>query len=113
MTEFHPFMIGLFENSWRAAMLILAIFALRYMLGKKIPPGWRFGIWLLVAVPLIFRISFPASWSIFNLVPSGSELLGMTAAIDGGSQIRSADFVNNTGSMPRFFRFIGKVGTFP
>lgn len=82
MTEILTFTIGLLENSWKAAVLIFAIFALRYFLGKKIPPAWRFGIWLFVAVPLLFHFSFPASWSVFNLLPSGSELLGMAASIE-------------------------------
>lgn len=102
MTEILAFATGVFAHSWKAAILIIAIFALRSLVGKKIPPAWRFGIWLLVVIPLLFQISLPASWSIFNLIPSGSELVDMVS-IEPTKQHQVGHLALTGTSIPQFF----------
>lgn len=102
MTEILTLTIWVFENSWKAALLIVAIFAMRSLVGKKIPPAWRFGIWLLVVIPLLFHMSLPAAWSIFNLVPSGSELVGMAASIESSSQLHAGQVAWKATMVPQF-----------
>lgn len=71
---------AVFSNSWKAVLLIAAIFGLRFLFGKKISPAWRFSLWLGVAIPLIFHISLPFSWSVFQVIPSGSQLFDFSAS---------------------------------
>ena len=96
MTEITIFTIWVFELSWKVALLIAAIFVLRFLVGRRIPPAWRFAIWFLVLVPLLFQVSLPASWSVFNLIPTGSELVGMAASIEPTQQFHAKHMDWNT-----------------
>jgi bla regulator protein BlaR1 len=75
MTEFFSLPILIFEQSWDAALLIIALFCTLGLIGKRLHPAWRFSLWLLIAVPLFVHLSVPSSWSIFNLIPSGHKFI--------------------------------------
>ncbi|MDR1964134.1 MAG: M56 family metallopeptidase [Planctomycetaceae bacterium] len=77
MTELFSLPILVFEQSWNAALLIIALFCILGIIGKRLHPAWRFGIWLLIVIPLFIHISMPSSWSIFNLIPSGQKFLNV------------------------------------
>ncbi|MDR1142531.1 MAG: M56 family metallopeptidase [Planctomycetaceae bacterium] len=85
MTEFFSLPVLIFEQSWDATLLIIALFCTLGLIGKRLHPAWRFGIWLLIIVPLFLHISVPSSWSIFNLIPSGQKLIDfvMLPAVGG------------------------------
>ena len=67
----------LIVQSARAAVLILAILLLRFVLGKRIPPAWRHAIWGLVPLQLLLVVSIPSSISLLNLWGSGSVEFGV------------------------------------
>lgn len=79
--------VAVFAHSWKAMLLIAAIFVLRFFLGKKISPAWRFSLWLVVAVPLLVHVSPPSSWSIFHVVPTGSQLLDLAPSADTAQEV--------------------------
>ena len=60
----------LIVQSSRAAVLILAILLLRFLVGKRIPPAWRHAIWGLVPLQLLLVVSIPSSVSLLNIVKS-------------------------------------------
>ena len=61
-------MTMLFVQSFRTALLILAILLLRLFLGSRIPPAWRHAIWGLVPLQLLLIVSIPSSISLLNFV---------------------------------------------
>ena len=58
--------------SWRAAVLIVMIFAAQIVVGRWLGPAWRYRLWLLVLIRLMLPTSIESSLSIFNyLRPDG------------------------------------------
>jgi beta-lactamase regulating signal transducer with metallopeptidase domain len=64
---------AVWRASWQAAVLGLAVVAVSRLLGERIAPRWRYLLWCIVAVRLLW-VTTPASpWSAFNLVRWGRE----------------------------------------
>ncbi len=55
------------ENSVAATVLIFLVWAVQGTFGKRIPPRWKHGLWLLVALRLVLPAAPTAAFSIFNL----------------------------------------------
>lgn len=54
-------------GSWRTAWLILLLVALRRLVRGRIPAQVWFLAWIVVAVRLLVPVSFPTTWSPYNL----------------------------------------------
>ena len=79
----------LIVQSARAAVLILAILLLRFVLGKRIPPAWRHAIWGLVPLQLLLVVSIPSSISLLNLWgTTGDGGLGIGVGVES-SQVET------------------------
>ena len=67
---------AVWRASWQAAVLALVIMVLLRLLGDRISPQWRYLLWSVVVIRLLW-VTTPASpWSAFNLVrwnPEASE----------------------------------------
>ena len=59
---------AIWRASWQAAVLALLVVLLLRSLGERLSPRWRFLLWSVVLIRLLF-VATPASpWSVFNLV---------------------------------------------
>lgn len=89
--DVHPWLFGLFKASWQAGLLVLVVLAAQALLGARLSPRWRAGLWLLVVGRLLLPISVPSTASVFNVVPSwpaaGSPAPGQASE----NQIRAQD----------------------
>lgn len=63
------FLILLGQDSMQAGVLVLAVLLARKILGARLTPRWRSGLWLLVMVRLLLLVSFSSVVSVFNLMP--------------------------------------------
>src|SRR5579863_537452 len=59
---------AVWRASWQAAVLALLVVILLRCCGERLAPRWRFLLWSVVVLRLLF-VATPASpWSVFNLV---------------------------------------------
>ena len=54
----------LLRTSLEASLLILAVLGLRLMLGARLSPAWRIGLWLLVGTKLMLPAFIPAGFGL-------------------------------------------------
>ncbi|MHB1079262.1 MAG: M56 family metallopeptidase [Prosthecobacter sp.] len=54
----------LLRTSLEASLLILAVLGLRLMLGTRLSPAWRIGLWLLVGTKLMLPAFIPAGFGL-------------------------------------------------
>ncbi|MBB5030913.1 M56 family metallopeptidase [Prosthecobacter vanneervenii] len=54
----------LLRTSLEASVLILAVLGLRLMLGTRLSPAWRIGLWMLVGVKLMLPAFIPAGFGL-------------------------------------------------
>lgn len=54
----------LLRTSLEASLLILAVLGLRLMLGARLSPAWRIGLWMLVGVKLMLPAFIPAGFGL-------------------------------------------------
>jgi beta-lactamase regulating signal transducer with metallopeptidase domain/biopolymer transport protein ExbD len=52
------------RTSLEASLLILAVLALRWMLGTRLTPAWRIGLWMLVGMKLMLPAFIPAGFGL-------------------------------------------------
>ncbi|WP_395719113.1 M56 family metallopeptidase [Prosthecobacter sp.] len=52
------------RTSLEASLLILAVLGLRLMLGTRLSPAWRIGLWMLVGAKLMFPAFIPAGFGL-------------------------------------------------
>ncbi len=97
----------LLRTSLEASLLILAVLGLRLMLGTRLSPAWRIGLWLLVGTKLMLPAFIPAgfglgAWFQQNEAARVSEVSAapVVAAVDF---VRTAD----AGSVPMVSESIG------
>lgn len=78
------------RTSIEASVLILAVLALRLMLGTRLSPSWRIGLWMLVGIKLMLPAFIPAGF--------GLGTLGMETndRVDRNGSILSAPAVLST-----------------
>ena len=68
--EFHH-LPSLFKASWQGAVLILLVLAAQLILGRRLNPRWRYGLWLLVLIRLSLPWTIPSPLSVFNYLHLG------------------------------------------
>lgn len=54
----------LLRTSLEASLIILAVMGLRLMLGTRLSPAWRIGLWILVGVKLMLPAFIPAGFGL-------------------------------------------------
>ncbi|MEZ5388205.1 MAG: M56 family metallopeptidase, partial [Prosthecobacter sp.] len=65
----------LLRTSLEASILILAVIGLRMMLGARLTPAWRIGLWMLVGAKLMLPAFIPAGFGLGAwLQPEGSSV---------------------------------------
>jgi bla regulator protein blaR1 len=71
---------GIFQwvlhTTWQAAVLAGLILLAQQMLRKRMPPSWRYGLWLLLVIRLLMPLSPPSALSIFNLAKTAPTSRG-------------------------------------
>jgi len=60
--------------SWQGGVLAIAVALLLWSLGERVAPRWRFLLWGVVLARLLVVATPVSPWSLFNLVPSGTEM---------------------------------------
>jgi len=64
----HPLAAWVARSSFQATVLVVLILLLRWALGKRLSPGWRSALWLLVLVRLALPAAPRSDLSLFNLL---------------------------------------------
>src|SRR5258708_5342296 len=62
------------RTSWQASVLALLIVLVQVVLRKKLSPGWRYGLWLLLVARLVIPIPPCSPLSIFNVAKLPEKL---------------------------------------
>jgi bla regulator protein BlaR1 len=68
-----PLLHWLQRTSIEASLLILAVLGLRLMLGTRLDPAWRIGLWMLVGAKLMLPAFIPAGFGIGSLWKDTSD----------------------------------------
>lgn len=59
--------IWLLRASWQASVLVGLVLLVQWVFGKKLSPGWRYALWLLVLFRLAMPVTPQSRLSVFNL----------------------------------------------
>lgn len=62
------------RTSLEASLLILAVLGLRLMLGTRLSPAWRIGLWMLVGAKLMLPAFIPAGFGLGSLLKDPNDL---------------------------------------
>ena len=68
MQTFFTHVSVLLRISWQASILIVLVLAAQWCCGNRLPPRWRYALWMLVLLRLALPWSFPSPVSLFNVV---------------------------------------------
>ena len=66
--RFETFAAWVWDASWHGAVVVLVVLVVRQLGGRRLLPGLRCGLWLLVAARLLLIWAPQGSWSVFGLV---------------------------------------------
>ncbi|MFN0078072.1 MAG: M56 family metallopeptidase [Prosthecobacter sp.] len=64
----------LLRTSLEASILILAVLGLRLMLGARLSPAWRIGLWMLVGMKLMLPAFIPAGFGLGGWFPRSASM---------------------------------------
>ncbi|HBJ87098.1 MAG TPA: hypothetical protein DDZ88_25210 [Verrucomicrobiales bacterium] len=64
----------LLRTSIEASVLILAVLGLRLMLGTRLSPAWRIGLWMLVGMKLMLPAFIPAGFGLGGWFPRSTSM---------------------------------------
>jgi bla regulator protein BlaR1 len=100
------------RTSLEASLLILAVLGLRLMLGTRLSPAWRIGLWMLVGAKLMLPAFIPAGFGLGGWLQS-EEAFQMTSSMVGTSSAHpsESDFATDSGK-PQM-AMIESIGGFP
>ncbi|GMW00505.1 MAG: hypothetical protein AMXMBFR84_16420 [Candidatus Hydrogenedentota bacterium] len=62
------------SNSWRAALMVVAVLAVQGLARKQMPPRWVFALWFLVPLRLVMPSGMENPWSVYNWIPSAETI---------------------------------------
>src|SRR6266436_5190237 len=66
-----PLLLTLFSWVWKTSLAAIVLIGLvllfQWVLGKLLPPRWRYALWLLVVLKLLIPAGPSSHYSIFNL----------------------------------------------
>ena len=85
---------ALLAASWKGGLVVLLVLLVQAALGRRLPPRWRYALWLLVAVRLLMPVGPPSPLSLFRFAGAGSgaplAALGEPGAGGGAATLPSA-----------------------
>jgi beta-lactamase regulating signal transducer with metallopeptidase domain len=91
------------QTTWQAAVLAMMILLAQGLLRKRLSPGWRYGLWLLLVARLLMPGTPPSAFSIFNLAPPAPKHVFTASSwptrIGSGSSF-DVNYFNGTPQMP-------------
>jgi beta-lactamase regulating signal transducer with metallopeptidase domain len=96
LTDIH--LSSLLKASGQAAVLILLVLGAQWVLGRRLPPRWRYALWLLVAARLALPWTVPSPLSVFNFLKLPKA--AVTAPVPGASVLPSAGASATAPSQP-------------
>jgi beta-lactamase regulating signal transducer with metallopeptidase domain len=76
-----PLLHWLLRTSLEASLLILAVLGLRMMLGTRLSPAWRIGLWALVGVKLMLPAFIPAGFGLGGWFQQGENAAAADTAM--------------------------------
>lgn len=91
----------LMRTSLEASILILAVLGLRLMLGTRLNPAWRIGLWMLVGAKLMLPAFIPAGFGLgawLKPQDTATQSASMTNAYSPNS--RNASLINTATTSP-------------
>lgn len=65
------------RTSLEASLLILAVLGLRVLLGSRLSPAWRVGLWMLIGAKLLLPAFIPAGFGLGMLGREPSDRMGV------------------------------------
>ncbi|MCB1276613.1 M56 family metallopeptidase [Prosthecobacter sp.] len=71
----------LLRTSVEASILILAVLGLRMMLGTRLSPAWRIGLWMLVGAKLMLPAFIPAGFGLGSWLQKDNAAVATPAAV--------------------------------
>jgi len=74
MTTSDALLHWLLRTSIEASVLILAVLGLRMMLGTRLSPAWRIGLWMLVGMKLMLPAFIPAGFGLGGWFPRSASM---------------------------------------
>lgn len=83
------------QTSWQAAVLAIVIVLAQTIFRRRLSPGWRYGLWLLLLVRLLLPNSPQTSWSIYNIAM-------VPGALDRSAPPPQFEFAERPSVQPRF-----------
>lgn len=94
----------LLRTSIEASLLILAVLGLRLMLGTRLTPAWRIGLWMLVGAKLMLPAFIPAGFGLGSLWQDKSDLSNTNAIViaadPSASSVTSAVEIHTSAASP-------------
>jgi len=89
----------LLRTSIEASVLILAVLGLRMILGTRLSPAWRIGLWMLVGMKLMLPAFIPAGFGLGSWIRQ--ETADVRAVIQASSPPEQTSFLSfSTVSLP-------------
>src|SRR5580692_7328339 len=78
------------QSTWHAAVLAGLILLAQGLLRKRLPPSWRYGLWLLLIVRLLMPVPPQSAFSIFNLASTAPATVNLNASAANYHQVKVA-----------------------
>lgn len=89
----------LLRTSFEVSVLILVVIGLRLMLGARLSPAWRIGLWMLVGMKLMLPAFIPAGFGLGSWIRQ--ETADVRAVIQASSPPEQTSFLSfSTVSLP-------------
>src|SRR4051794_10312810 len=87
-----PFLTWLLRASWQASVVVVLVLIVQWIFRNSLSAKWRHRLWLLVLLRLVWPVTLPSTYSIFNYLnpsligyskqaPSPSNSAGTAAGI--------------------------------
>jgi beta-lactamase regulating signal transducer with metallopeptidase domain len=90
------------QTTWQAAVLAGLILLAQRLLRKRLPPSWRYGLWLLLVVRLLMPVAPQSTLSVFNLArsaPTRPGAVNQTSSVSVAGPYAIVNSFNGTPSL--------------
>ncbi len=75
------------RTSLEASLLILAVLGLRFLLGSRLSPRWRIGLWMLIGAKLLLPACVPAGFGLGMLGRDSGDRTALVDRSDNGTTV--------------------------
>jgi beta-lactamase regulating signal transducer with metallopeptidase domain len=96
----HAVFRTILEMSLAASVVIIVIILFRQAFGKKLPRIFSYALWAMVLVRLLFPLSLPSVFSIFNLMPASEAIFTQGSVLSDQTKIASPEMSALPGITP-------------